>query len=79
MMFCDALHAERVSISRAAASGIQLEGATMYVTKYPCRPCALSTIAAGIREIVFEKDSYGLAEVGNLFTTNNIAVKRIIN
>ncbi|CAN5333497.1 hypothetical protein BH10PAT1_BH10PAT1_0370 [soil metagenome] len=77
MIFCDSLHAERVGISRAAEIDIQLEGSTMYVSKFPCRPCAMSAIAAGISTIVFEKGSYGLIETADLFEANNITLKKV--
>ena len=76
MMFCDSLHAERVGISRAAEAGISLRGSTMYVSKFPCRPCALDTIATGVTTIVFDKGSYGLIEAADLFESNKITLKR---
>lgn len=78
MMFCDSLHAERVGISRAAEAGISLRGSTMYVNKFPCRPCALDTITAGIISIVFDQGSYGLAEAADLFKSNQIILKRVV-
>lgn len=78
MFFCDSLHSERVAISEAAKREISLNRSTMYVTKFPCRSCALSVIAAGVKEIVFEKDSYGFIEVGDLFQTNPVILKRVI-
>jgi len=78
MLFCDSLHSERMGISQAAKNGISLEGSTMYVTKFPCRPCAQSAIAAGITTIVFEKGSYGLIETVDLFDGNKITLKKVI-
>ncbi|MDO8656168.1 MAG: deaminase, partial [Nanoarchaeota archaeon] len=78
IMFCDSLHAERMGISEAAKRGIPLTESTMYVSKFPCRPCAMSVIAAGITTIVFEKESYGLLETADLFEANNIALKKIV-
>jgi len=77
MIFCDSLHAERVGVSEASKKGISLAGSTVYLTKFPCRSCALSLVNAGVEEIVFEEDSYGLVEVGNLFTLSNVSIKRI--
>ncbi len=78
MIFCDSLHAERVGISEAARKGIPLQGSAMYVSKFPCRPCAQSAIAAGVKTIVFEKGSYGLIETADLFEINNITLKKVI-
>jgi len=78
MFFCDSLHAERVAISYAAKKGIGLEGATIYVSKYPCRHCLQTVIAAGIENIVFEEDSYGLIETVDLVEENNIRLKKVV-
>lgn len=77
MMFCDSLHAERVGVAEASKRRISLEESTAYVTKFPCRSCALSLISAGVRTIVFSQDSYGLIEVVDLFEVNKITLKRL--
>ena len=38
--------------------GGSLDGATMYVTLFPCNECAKAIIQAGIRTIVYESDKY---------------------
>ena len=38
--------------------GGSLEGATMYVTLFPCNECAKAIIQAGIRRIVYDSDKY---------------------
>lgn len=50
---CDALHSEIDVISRAAKKGIRLEGATIYVTRYPCEACARAIAASGIKRVVY--------------------------
>lgn len=77
MMFCDSLHAERVGVAEASKRRISLEESTAYVTKFPCRSCALSLISAGVRTIVFSQDSYGLREAADLFEANKITLKRL--
>lgn len=77
MFFCDSLHAERMGLAEASKRRISLEGSTAYVTKFPCRSCALSLISAGVRTIVFSQDSYGLIEAAGLFEKNNITLKRL--
>lgn len=79
MFFCDSLHSERVAISRAADLGISLHESTLYVTKYPCRSCTQSVIAAGVRAIVFERGSYGLLETADLVAENSIELKRVVD
>lgn len=77
-LFCDSLHSERMAISEAARRGKLLAGATMYLNKFPCRPCAQSTIAAGIGTIVFEVGSYGLLETADLFEVSGTKLKRVV-
>ncbi|MBP3217746.1 MAG: dCMP deaminase family protein [Lachnospiraceae bacterium] len=38
--------------------GGSLEGATVYVTLFPCNECAKAIIQSGIRRIVYESDKY---------------------
>ncbi|MCD7708609.1 MAG: dCMP deaminase family protein [Clostridiales bacterium] len=38
--------------------GGSLEGATLYVTLFPCNECAKAIIQCGIREVVYDDDKY---------------------
>lgn len=38
--------------------GGSLEGATMYVTLFPCNECAKAIIQSGIKRIVYDSDKY---------------------
>ncbi|MHC1749747.1 MAG: cytidine/deoxycytidylate deaminase family protein [Cellulosilyticaceae bacterium] len=51
---CRALHAEQNAIAQAAAHGISMKDASIYVTTQPCSLCAKILINAGIREIIFQ-------------------------
>jgi dCMP deaminase len=48
-----ATHAEARLIARAARDGTPTEGAVMYVTDFPCPPCAKLIAAAGISRLYF--------------------------
>jgi deoxycytidylate deaminase len=48
-----AVHAEMASIVEAASRGIQIRGATLYTTTFPCHECARHIIAAGLLRVVF--------------------------
>lgn len=50
---CDALHSEIDAISIAAKIGIKTEGATIFVTRYPCEACARAIAASGIKRVVY--------------------------
>ena len=49
------VHAELNAILNATTS---LEGATLYVTLFPCNECTKAIIQTGIEEIVFEDNKY---------------------
>lgn len=64
-------HAEADAIARAVEDGIDLTGATMYVTLEPCNhtgrtgPCAQALIAAGVARVVYAiDDPHDLASGG---------------
>lgn len=46
-------HAERAAIYKAMAAGANLDGATIYCTRFPCSDCARAIIWAGIKRAVF--------------------------
>jgi dCMP deaminase len=48
-----ATHAEARLIARAARMGVATEGAVMYVTDFPCPPCAKLLADAGIAKLYF--------------------------
>lgn len=50
------IHAETNAITDSACRGIELRGATAYVTHYPCVNCAKNLIASGVREIIYGDD-----------------------
>lgn len=51
--------------------GGSLDGATLYVTLFPCNECAKAIIQAGIRCVVYDSDKYGE-------TTSTLASKRML-
>lgn len=53
------VHAEPNAILNSTAS---LEGATLYVTLFPCHECAKLIIQSGIKEIVYMSDKYNGTE-----------------
>jgi dCMP deaminase len=46
-------HAEAILIARAARSGRATEGATVYVTDFPCPPCAKLLAGAGVSKLIY--------------------------
>lgn len=52
--FCRSIHAEANAVALAAKVGVDLEGATAYMTLFPCYVCTKLLVRAGIKEIVYE-------------------------
>lgn len=50
------VHAEMNAITQCAKLGVSTEGATMYVTHFPCIYCTKHIIQAGIKEIRYMHD-----------------------
>jgi dCMP deaminase len=50
------VHAEQNAIADAARRGISVQGATAYVTHFPCIQCAKILAASGIRVIKYFHD-----------------------
>ena len=54
-----ALHAEVGLIAEAARRGIKTEGCDLYVTTFPCPPCAYACAQTGVRRLYYA-DGYSL-------------------
>jgi dCMP deaminase len=50
------VHAERNAILNFRGSLREFEGATVFVTHFPCNECAKEIVQAGISEVVYLKD-----------------------
>lgn len=71
---CYAIHAEQNAIMNALRTGEKLEGASIYITTFPCSTCAKLILQSGIRDIYYidtYKDDFTkdmLEEVGAKLT-----------
>jgi dCMP deaminase len=59
---CRGAHAEPNAVGQAAKYGTAIDGATIYITNFPCAYCAKLLINAGIVEIVY-KEAYANDEL----------------
>ena len=50
-----ASHAETNAVAQAARHGISIEGATVYVTAYPCWNCFRQLLVAGVSSVVYDE------------------------
>ncbi|MBI4215152.1 MAG: hypothetical protein HY602_00300 [Parcubacteria group bacterium] len=69
------VHAEVNAIAKAARQGIKIDGATMFVTSFPCLICMRSIIAAGIKKVVYMNDFYKPHHL-ELFSENGIKIQQ---
>ncbi len=67
------IHAEASIIARAAKNGISLDGASLYVTTFPCPNCARLILEAGIKKVYY-KEGYSVIDARNLFKTAGIDI-----
>jgi len=74
------IHAERNAILNFRGNVTQLQGATLYVTMYPCNECAKEIIQCGIKKIIYKNipkhpdDSFEAAKI--LFKKCKIKTKQ---
>ena len=71
-----ALHAEVGIISAAASRGIVMKGCDLYVTTFPCPPCAYACAESGIRRL-FYRDGYSLIAGGDALRSRGVELIRV--
>jgi len=72
------VHAEQNAICDCAKRGVSCEGATAYITHYPCIICTRLLLASGIKEIKYLED-YKNDELVKTFTNElNVKVEKLI-
>ena len=72
------VHAEQNAICDCAKRAVSCEGATAYITHYPCIICTRLLLASGIKEIKYLED-YKNDELVKVFTDElTVKVKRLI-
>ncbi len=71
--FSTALHAEAGLISEAARRGTALEGCDMYVTVFPCPPCAKLIASAGIKNL-YCGGGYGVLDGENVLKSRGVKI-----
>lgn len=68
------VHAEQNAIADAARRGISLQGATAYITHFPCINCAKILASAGIRVIKYHWDYRNDLLAGDLLREGGVEV-----
>ncbi len=72
---CRGLHAEQNAIIQAAYHGVEIRGATLYCTNYPCMICSKMIINAGIVKVVYE-DGYADALAKGMLKESGIKIEK---
>ncbi|MBU1992264.1 MAG: deaminase [Patescibacteria group bacterium] len=73
---CYGLCAEQWCIAKAAKDGIELNGATIYVTKHPCRVCESLICESGIIRVVYQEGYPDVLPNFNLFEKQGVIVEQ---
>lgn len=68
-----ALHAEVGVISEAAKRGIAMEGGDLYVTTFPCPPCAYACANSGIKRLYYA-NGYSLIEGAEVLRSRGVEI-----
>ncbi|MFZ2681520.1 MAG: deaminase [Patescibacteria group bacterium] len=68
-----AIHAEASLIANAAKLGTPLNGATIYVSTFPCPNCARLIAEAGISKVYYQK-GYSLLDAEEIFKSYQIEI-----
>ena len=74
-------HAEMNAITNSS-NKMQLDGASIYVSLFPCNECAKLIVQVGIKEVVFLSDKYADADVfvasRRIFDMANVRLRKLI-
>lgn len=73
-----AAHSERYAISQAARRGIATEGCELFVTTFPCVPCAYAIKDAGFKKIYYVEGYTQLDVAKKIFTDQGIEIVQVI-
>jgi dCMP deaminase len=70
------IHAEAGLIAQAAKRGIALEGASLYVTTFPCPVCAKQVAASGIKQLYYAK-GYAVLDGLEILQTAGVEISMV--
>ena len=71
------IHAEINAILQCSRFGVGTEGATIYVTHFPCLNCTKSIIQAGIKEICYANDYRNNEYAREVLEKSGIIVRKV--
>lgn len=65
--FGRSVHAEMAAVTNAASRGLEIQGASMFITTFPCHECSRNIIASGIDTVVYV-EPYGKSLAEKLYS-----------
>jgi dCMP deaminase len=71
-----ALHAEMAIVTAAAEQGLSTKGCDLYVTTFPCPPCANAVSNTGIKRL-FYREGYSLVAGADTLRSRGIEIIRV--
>jgi dCMP deaminase len=72
------IHAEALTVAQAAKAGVSLLGCDMYVTTFPCPPCAKLVASAGIKRLFF-RSGYGVLDGESVLRSFGVEIVRVVD
>ena len=72
-----ALHAEMNILSTAAREGIRTKGCDLFVTTFPCPPCAYAVANSGIRRLYYA-EGYSLVAGAEALNSRGVEIIRVL-
>ncbi len=73
-----AVHAEAGLIAEAARRGICTEGCSLYVTTFPCPPCAKLVAYSGVKKVYFQ-DGYSMLDGENILRHQGVEIVQVLS
>lgn len=71
------VHAEQNCIADCAKRGVSINGATAYITHYPCINCCKLLLASGVSDIFYRSDYKNDPIVGELLKEADVSAKQL--
>jgi dCMP deaminase len=70
------IHSEIGLVAEAARRGISLEGTSLYVTTFPCPPCAKAVAYSGVKKLYYS-DGYGMLDGEEVLRSQGVEIIKV--
>lgn len=76
---CVSVHSEVDAIGKAAAEGVSLAGAKIFITRYPCEACARAIVTSGIKTVIYGRKEEVSEMSSKIFKAGKVSVYHFEN